>query len=209
MFESVILKLLQGEFICGVSHPDEFRFLSEEGNQEEVSRYCAKIRRGLTKTPHESGFYLAYADVAEGDRQAIKAHFQDIKSGLGPVAMFFQLVMRATGQEDLMMHGAIIESAAVMATIDQDVALRAELQNLALYSKTTATEGSQRALFEKLINKMKGEGYLVLSNSERGLYQVTSKMEYLLDVIRFLQENDPVLAKSAEPEEEPETGQLL
>lgn len=209
MFESVILKLLQGDFICSVSYPDEFRFLSDEGNQEDVSRYFSRIRRRLAKTPHESGFYLAYTNVAEGDRQAIKTHFQDIKAGLGPVAMFFQLVMRATGQEDLMMHGAIIESAAVMATIDQDVSLRAELQNLAVLSKTTASESSQRGLFDKLVNKMRTEGYLVLSNSERGLYQVTSKMEYLLDVIRFLQENDPVLAKSSEPEDEPETGQLL
>lgn len=209
MFERVVFLLLQGDFICSVSHPDEVRYLADEVNQEEVSRYLARIRRRLTKTPHESGFYLAYADIAESDRPSIKAHFQDIKGSLGPVALFFQLVMRATGQEDLMMHGAIIESAAVMSKIDQDAGLRAELQNVAILSGTRAAEGSYRSMFDKLISKLKADGYLVLANAERGLFQVTSKMEYLLDVIRFLQENDPVLAKAGEAEEEPEAPRLL
>jgi hypothetical protein len=96
-----------------------------------------------------------------------------------------------------------------MSKIDQDAGLRNELQNVALIGRATAVEGVHRAMFDKLLAKLRAEGYLVLANAERGLYQVTSKMEYLLDVVHFLQENDPVLAKPPEAEEEEGATRLL
>lgn len=202
MFERVIFLLLQGEFICPFSHPDEFRFLDEERNRDDATRYLARLSRRLAQTPHKSGYYLAFLSAGESERDAIKVHFQDIKSTIGPVVLFFQLVMRTTGREDLLMPGALLESSAIMSKIDQDAGLRNELQNVALIGRATAAEGAHRAMFDKLLGKLRTEGYLVLANAERGLYQVTAKMEYLLDVVRFLQENDPVLAKSAETEED-------
>lgn len=200
MFERVIFLLLQGEFICPFSHPEEFRFLDEERNRDDASRYLARLSRRLAQTPHKAGYYLAFVSAGDSERDAIKAHFQDIKSTIGPVVLFFQLVMRTTGREDLLMPGALLESSVIMSKIDQDAGLRNELQNVALNSRVTAAEDREK--FTKLLVRLRSDGYLVLANAERGLYQVTSKMEYLLDVVRFLQENDPILAKSAEDEED-------
>lgn len=200
MFERVIFLLLQGEFICPFSHPDEFRYLDDERNRDDATRYLARLSRRLAQTGHKSGFYLAFVSVGESERDAVKAHFQDIKSTIGPVILFFQLVMRTTGSEDLLMPGALLQSNVIMSKIDQDAGLRSELQNVALNTRVTPAEDREK--FNKLLVRLRSDGYLVLANAERGLYQVTSKMEYLLDVVRFLQENDPVLAKSAEDEEE-------
>lgn len=60
-------------------------------------------------------------------------------------------------------------------------------------------------MFDKLLTKLRSGGYLSLANGEHGLYQVTSKLEYVLDIVRFLQENDPALSKSAEGEIDDET----
>ncbi|OHC72442.1 MAG: hypothetical protein A3H93_05800 [Rhodocyclales bacterium RIFCSPLOWO2_02_FULL_63_24] len=202
MFERVILLLLQGEFICAVSHPDEYRFLEDERDRDEVVRYLGRLNRRLTQTPHQSGYYLAFSHLGDAERESVKGHFQDLKGSLGPVVLFFQLVMRTTSQEDLLMPGALLETSSIMSKIDQDAGLRNELQNVALISRATATDGAYRTMFDKLLGKLKTDGYLTLANAERGLYQVTSKMEYLLDVVRFLQENDPALSKPQVSEEE-------
>lgn len=204
MFERTVFLLLQGEFICQVSHPDEFRFLENEASLDEVSRYLVRLGRRIARTPHGAGYYLAFSHIGESEREAIKAHFHDFKGTIGPVVLFFQMVMRATGREDLLMPGAVLESNVIMSKIDQDPGLRNELQNVALISRATGADGAYRTMFDKLMAKLRAGGYLSLANAERGLYQVTSKLEYVLDVVRFLQENDPTLSKSVEGEIEDE-----
>ena len=115
MFERVVMLLLAGEFICKVSHPEEFRFLEREDERREIDRYLSRVGRRLAQTRHQSGYYLAFVRCGEQEKDTIRHHFAEIKSSLTPVVMFFQLVMRTTGQEELLMHGAIIESSAMMA----------------------------------------------------------------------------------------------
>jgi hypothetical protein len=59
-------------------------------------------------------------------------------------------------------------------------------------------------IFKRLVN----DGYLKLANPERAIYQVTSKIEYLLDVIKFIHETDETL-KVGDEQPEGETGSLL
>lgn len=199
-FESTVRLLLSGEFICSVSHPEELRYLKDDGVRTEIDHYLLRIGRKLTTTSHGSGYFLAFTHCGETERTAIKAQFSEIKGTLSAVATFFRLVMRATGREDLLMHGAMIESSVLMAQIDQDPALRNELQTVSNLFKQN--EGSNRQIFERILGRLKNSGYLQLVNAERGLYQVTSKVEYLLDIIRFLQENDETLKGQSDESEE-------
>lgn len=202
MFERVVFLLLQGEFVCAVSHPEEHRFLEDEGKREEVARYLAQLGRRIAITPHGSGYYLAFAHIGPAEREAVKTQFQEVKGTLGPTALFFQMAMRATGREDLLVPGSLIASHLLMAKIDQDPGLRNELQNIALIVRATAPDGAYRSMLDKLLGYLRGRGYLALVNAERGLYQVTSKLEYLLDVVRFIQENDTAAAKAASDAED-------
>ena len=190
-FETAVRLLLSGEFICSVSHPEEFRYLKDDGVRTEIDQYLLRIGRKLTTTSHGSGYFLAFTHCGETERTAIKAQFSEIKGTLSAVATFFRLVMRSTGREDLLMHGAMIESSVLMAQIDQDPALRNGLQTVSNLFKQN--EGSNRQVFDRILGRLRNSGYLQLVNAERGLYQVTSKVEYLLDIIRFLQENDETL----------------
>lgn len=201
-FETAVRLLLSGEFVCPVSHPEEYRYLRDDGARSDIDHYLARIGRRLTTTSHGSGYFLAFMHCGEVERAAIKAQFAEIKGTLAAVATFFRLIMRATGREDLLMHGATLESSVLMAKIDQDPALRNELQTVSNLFKQS--EGSNRQVFDRILGRLKGGGYLQLIEVERGLYQVTAKVEYLLDIIRFLQENDESLkGQMDEPEDAP------
>ena len=204
MFEQTIMALLAGEFICRVSHPDLFRFLDDPDHQHEVNAYLEKIGRKMGSTSHQTGYYLTFVRCGPDERAAIREHFADIKANLAPVAGFFDTIMRATGREDLVLHGARIESNVLMALIDQDAGLRNQLQTVATLYKTVSSDGSHSSIFARVLRRLKDNGYLHLVSADRGVYQVTAKLEYLLEIVRFLEENDESVKESADATNENE-----
>jgi hypothetical protein len=208
MFERVVFQLLEGVFLCRVSHPDTFDFLCDEDNLRLVEDFFAKIGRRVARTSKHSGFYLVFASYGEQERAAIRSNYSDIKNNLIPVISFFNLVIRTTGQEDILMYGAAIEADTLMGKIDQDISLRNELQSLGARFKAFSSDITQRKSLDNIFKKLVSEGYLKLANPERAIYQVTSKIEYLLDVIKFIHETDETL-KVGDEQPESETGNLI
>jgi len=206
MFERVIFQLLEGAFICRVSHPDTFDFLSDEENLRSVEDFLARIGRRIVRTSKQSGFYLVFSAYGEQERAAIRSNYADIKNNLIPVISFFNLVIRVTGQEDILMYDTAIEADTLMGKIDQDISLRNELQSLGTHFKTT--DSKQRKLLDNIFKLLVKDGYLKLANPERAIYQVTSKIEYLLDVIKFIHETDETL-KIGDEQPESESGSLI
>lgn len=208
MFERVIFQLLEGVFICRVSHPDTFDFLCEEDNLRSVEDFFAKIGRRVARTSKQSGFYLVFAAYGERERGAIRSNYSDIKNNLIPVISFFNLVIRTTRQEDILMYGSAIEADTLIGKIDQDISLRNELQSLGLRFKALSSDTTQRRLLDNIFKRLVNDGYLKLANPERAIYQVTSKIEYLLEVIKFIHETDETLKVGDDPQES-ETGSLI
>lgn len=208
MFERVIFQLLEGAFICRVSHPDTFDFLCDENNLRSVEDFLAKIGRRVAKTSKQSGFYLVFAAYGEQERSAIRSNYTEIKNNLIPVISFFNLVIRTTGQEDILLYGTAIEADTLIGKIDQDISLRNELQSLGSRFKASSSDTTQRKLLENIFKRLVNDGYLKLANPERAIYQVTSKIEYLLDVIKFIHETDETL-KVGDEQPEGETSSLI
>lgn len=206
MFKRTVFLLLEGSFICDVSHPEAYAFLSADHNFHAVNDYVSKIGRHVSPTSRQSGFFLTYASYGDEERSAIRSNYADIKNNLSSVVSFFNLVMKTTGQEDILMHGSVIEADSLIGVIDQDISLRNELQSLGARYKST--HDSQRKLLDSILQRLIKDGYLVLANPERSLYQVTAKIDYLLDVIRFISESDETLKIGDDPSVT-ETGTLL
>jgi len=74
--------------------------------------------------------------------------------------------------------------------------------------KTISSDTKQRKLLDNIFKLLVNDGYLKLANPERAIYQVTSKIEYLLDVIKFIHETDETL-KVGDEQPESETGSLI
>lgn len=211
MFERVVFLLLQGAFICRVSHPEAFEYLSNDGNLAAAEEFFGKIGRNVARTSKQSGFFLAFAHYGETERAAIRDNYAEIKNVLTPVVAFFNLVMRITGQEDILMFGTAIEVDTLLGKIDQDISLRNELQSLGARYRINSTDASQRKLLDHILKRLVNDGYLKLANAERSIYQVTAKIEYLLDVIRFIHESDETIKVGDEQadSENNMTGRLL
>ena len=203
MFERVLPLLLSGEFVCQISHPEAFLYLSSEKNAQEVSSYLAKMKLTLSTTPQQSAFYLTYQQLDDTNRKSCKEEFTSIKQQLRPLVHFMELLMRVTRNDEILSVGAVLEKHALMAKVDDSHDLSHQLDTIAnqfagIYDKTKSGR------LDKIFRRLEKEGYVVLANPEREIYQITGKIEYLQDIIAFLMEHEGI----EEQEEQLETGTL-
>lgn len=186
MFEQTLTLLLSGEFICGVRYPDAWRFLEDEGRRREVDAFLGRLGRRLACTRQGGAWFAAYKEIGADERRAMREGFAEIKHNLRLLVGFFVHVMQALRQDQFLAPGSLIEANRLMAAIDQNQNLRSELQALAGLGKGPTGDGTLRGTLERLLKKLRDDGYLVLANPEREIYEVTGKIEYLQEVVDFL-----------------------
>ena len=205
MFEQAVTLLLSGQFVCAVSQPEAYRFLQEDANRKEVEAFLARLGRRLNNTKHGGAWYLVYARIDPEQRKDIREEYAEIKHNLRLVVGFFVHVMQALRREEFLAPGSVIETHRLIAAIDENPSLRNELQTLVNVGRAS-NDGTLRSALERLLKKLRDEGYLVLANPEREIYEVTGKVEYLQEVVDFLMVHESV---QEDVEETPETGTLV
>lgn len=186
MFEQAMSLLLSGEFICPIRYPDAYRYLSEEAHQKDVTAYLARIGRKLSVTGLGGGWYMSFDQIGQDQRRSVRDEFSRIKLDLRFLVDFFSKAMRASEREQVYSRGDKIEVHALMAAVDSNPGLRAEFQTLATLSRGSGSDGKLKSNLDRHLKTLRDEGYLVLVNPEREIYQVTGKIEYLYEVVQFL-----------------------
>jgi len=192
MFDKAMSLLLSGEFICEVRYPDAYRFLAVESNQKDANAYLARIGRTLASTELGGAWYAAYDRVDQDEKRAIKEEFVRVKQKVRFLVEFFVKSMRASNREVFYSRGDKIEAHALMAAIDGNPGLRAEFQALGNVGRGGATDGKMKGSLDRHLRMLVDDGYLIVSNAEREIYQVTGKIEYLTEIVQFLMTTDNI-----------------
>lgn len=209
MFEVVVIKLLEGRFICNSAYPDLFEYLRSEGVRREVDGYLSRIGRRLATTPNVQAYYSAHASVGQQERPEIRALFREIKHDLKPVLGFLNLAMQATNADTTLYAGDVIEFPTVLMRISENPHLGEALRGFASLGKEYGSnDSSQRAMLDKVLQQMTKSGYLI-PDRERDRYQVTGKIDYFYEVMDFLAENEENIEDDTDTEPEGETGRLI
>jgi len=209
MFKNVIPVLLSGEFVCPIAHRDEHAYLTDTANLAGVNEYLTKIGYRVAQTRHGAAFFATHVELGgKEERRDARDLFTHIKHTLRPLVHFIEMVMRAMQSDEFLFAGAVIEANKLMAAIDANPSFRNDLQSLATQLKGISADGSDRGRLDKVLRRLRDDGYLVLSNPDREIYQVTGKIEFILEVIEFLMEHQGAAIDDEEPAM-PEQGDLL
>jgi hypothetical protein len=206
MFEHTLTLLLSGEFVCAVRYPDAWRFLEDEAQRREAEAYLQRLGRRLARTRQGGAWFAAYREVGAEERRQIRDGFAEIKHNLRFLVGYFVHVMQALRQDQFLAPGSLIETNRLMAAIDENPSLRGELQALASLGKGPTGDGSLRQTLERLLKRLTDDGYLVLANPEREIYEVTGKVEYLQEVVDFLMTHQSIPDEVPEGEAASDTG---
>lgn len=202
MFEKVLPLLLRGEFICHISYPEAYEYLSYPENAQAAQKYLARIGLDLQQTEQKSAFYVVYQQLDEINRKATKDEFILIKQQLRPLVQFMALLLRVTNNEEILSAGATLKKHELMAKIDANHDLALQLTDIV--NQFSQSDKTTSGRLDKLLKTLEKNHYLILSNAEREIYQLTGKIEYLQQVIDYLMEHEGIV----EVEEQGETGLL-
>jgi hypothetical protein len=106
------------------------------------------------------------------------------------------LVQEASGQDAPLSEGVPIRLTDLQARIEDTPAFREQLTKLSHYrlfgSISTNVDGQIKLVFKRLVEL----GYLTKPNSEKQIYIATGKLDYLYEVIRFIDETEGLSLES-------------
>lgn len=208
MFDGVVIKLLEGRFICNTTEPDLFEYLKTEGARHEIDGYLGRIDRRLESTPNGQAYYAAYARIGKADRREIRDLFGTIKHEIKPVLAFLNFAMQATHADKTLFPGDVLDFPTLLKTVSDNPHLGEELRKFpSLGKEFVSSDSNVRSMLDRILQQIVKSGYLV-QDRENDRYQVTGKIDYFYEVMDFLAENENI-EDSTEKEPEAEMGRLI
>jgi len=190
----LVERLLAGEFICPVTDEDAYRHLQDDATRETLDEYLKPLNRRLASNPEGSVWFLAWLELGQEARDQLTSQLQLTMNSLQPLLEWMQLVQEALGRDAVMSAGDVLKSGEFTLKCEDNASLKDRLQRLAtdrfFNSQSDALDNQVKLIFRRL----KEHGYLLQPHSDRHYYLVTSKVDYLVDLIRFIrdEENLPV-----------------
>ena len=187
---ALIEQLLKGEFICRITDEDGWRALKNSATRDRVETYLNQINRTIASAGEGEVFFCGYLQLGDAERKVISAQFKDICSALIPLVEWLVLVQEASGQDAPLSEGAPIRLTDLQGRIEDTPAFREQLNKLSQYrlfgSSSSNVDGQIKLVFKRLVEL----GYLSKPNSEKQIYIATGKIDYLYEVIRFIDETE-------------------
>lgn len=183
-------RLLAGDFICQVSDEDAFRHLSQQQTQQEINHYLRPLNRRLVSNDDNSVYFLAYHELNKTAREHLSSQFALTVQSLLPLLEWLQLVQETLGRDSALTAGDTIKLQEFVLRTEDNQSLRQRLNVLAadrfFNSQSDALDNQVKLIFRRL----KEHGYLLQPHSDRQYYIVTGKIDYLIDVIRFIRDEE-------------------
>lgn len=194
-------KLLTGAFICVISDSENFRRLQDEQVQEQVNDYLKPLNRRLAQSQDGSVFFVAYQELDNDARETLKQQFSQTISALLPLLEWMQLVQEALGKDGALAAGDTIKLQEFALKTEDNQSLRQRLQALANDKFFNSQADAVDAQVKQIFKRLRENGYLRQPHGDRQYYEVTGKIEHLIELVRFIrdEENLPV---SEEPDQE-------
>lgn len=185
-------QLLAGEFICAVTDNSAFRRLQDEQQRNAIDEYLRPLNRRLASNPEGSVWFLAWRELTPALREQLSQQFKDTLDSLIPMLKLLQLAQETLGHENVLTANDILNRHELAARIENNPSLREQLQVLVhtrfFQSQSEDVAGQLKQVFDRL----RSHGYLYQPHKDRHHYIVTGKIDYLIDLTRFIREEENI-----------------
>lgn len=186
----VLELLLSGEFICQTKDEDAFRFLQSSANRLSIESQLQILNRNLSTAADGEVFFASYILLQENERKFLSSQFQEISSHLMPVIEWLLMVQEAMGTDRPLTQGTVIRLNELQSVVEDTPAYAEQLGKISRYalfgSKAAELDAQLKLIFKRLVEV----GYLIRPNQDKQIYTATGKIDYLFDVLKFIDETE-------------------
>lgn len=186
--------LLRGQFICAISEPEHFRRLQDDAQRIAVDSYLQPLNRRVVANQANSVFFIGYLHYDEDSRAALSSQLTHTVQSLLPLLEWMQLVQEALGRDGALSAGDTIKLQEFVLKTEDNPSLRHRLQQLASDRFFNSQADSVDAQTKQVFKRLREHGYVRQPHGDRLYFEVTGKIEYLIELVRFIrdEENLPV-----------------
>jgi len=187
---AIIERLLKGEFICRTTDEEAWRSLKSSTTKERVESYLNQINRTIGSAGEGEVFFCGYLQLGEKERKVISSQFRDICNALIPLVEWLVLVQESSGQDAPLSEGAAVRLTELQTRIEDTPAFREQLAKISHYRLFGSTSSNVDAQIKLVFKRLVELGYLTRPNTEKQIFIATGKLDYLYEVIRFIDETE-------------------
>lgn len=154
--------LLAGNFICQFAFPEAYEDLSTTGAHEQVDTWLASLDRRLARLGDDGAFYVAPLQVHRNeDVNKVRADLSRFRDSHGLLTQILNLV-RLAKDGFRGVPGEFVQLAELVLRVNEDSTLVAQLRELRIPGADT--RWSNHDLLRRMLEKLRADGYLILSN---------------------------------------------
>ncbi len=185
-YRALLTHLLGGHVVCQWSAPALARLIEREEVQNRVNRWASEIGMTLATTSSGVGHYLVYQGFDNTVKGVARESFTRLMKSLRFYVQTLEMLMNALHAETSLIPGEELRFHSLLNQVSQSPSLQTQLSNLPSSRRHTAFKEQLESLFSQL----QKEGLLIEANAKHSIYQVTSRIELVQDLIIFIQDNE-------------------
>lgn len=198
-YGSLLEYLLGGGFVCAVSDSHNHTRLQNEDVRTAIDQYLRPLNRRLASSADGAVWYLAWLELNQDLRDRLSVQLRETLDSLLPMLSLMQLVQDTTGNDRVLGAHDVLNRHDIAARIENNPSLRQQLQQLCgmrlFQSQSEEVGGQLKLVFDRLCQL----GYLLQPHKDRQHYIVTGKIDHLLELVRFIQEEERIPLQEDEP----------
>lgn len=186
--------LLAGQFVCAITHEAWFAKLQQDEVRERIDEYLKPLNRRLAANEEASVYFLAYRDIDDPARAHLKHQLAVVMSSLLPLLEWLTYVQEAMGSDGMLTANDTLKLQELIVKTEDNPSLRQRLQDLANDKFFGSSADSVDAQAKQITRRLVEHGYLLQPHKQRLYFTVTHKIDYLFELVRFIQaeENIPI-----------------
>lgn len=191
----VLESLLSGSFICPATDRDAYKTLTDDRTRREINQVLTLMSRELQCTSRTSAYYVTYKTINDYNRRQVTMLMSNVHGIIRPVVKFIATVSEAAQVETVMVGGDELNVPVLCAQIQSSPSLMEKLDSIYRLPKVSRKKVRETAS-EKLdvvVEFLVKEGVAHLVNKERQLYVMTGKLDFVYEVLDFIDTHEKVV----------------
>lgn len=195
-------RMLAGEYICAVTDEHSFHKLQKDNLRDDLNHFLRPLNRRVAQSEDGSVFFLAYCDIDQSVRTQLAQQFSMTVQSLLPMLEWMQLVQEALGRDGALTAGDTIKLQEFALKVEDNQSLRQRLAQLASDKHFKSTSDQSDLQIKQVFKRIKELGYLHQPHKDRLYYIVTGKVEQLIELVRFIKDEENLPLDEDKPEQE-------
>ncbi|MCG9554477.1 hypothetical protein L1D16_03090 [Vibrio sp. Isolate31] len=191
----VLESLLSGCFICPATDREAYKTLKEDRTRREINQALTFMGRELQCTSRTSAYYVTYKNIDDHNRRQVTALMSNVHGIIRPVVKFVATVSEAAQVEAVMVGGDELNVPVLSAQIQSSPSLMEKLDSIYRLPKVSRKKVRDSAAdkLNVVVEFLVKEGVAHLVNKERQLYVMTGKLDFVYEVLDFIDTHEKIV----------------